>query len=87
MNKNIEPSFSLKIRKFNRLYNKKIIIIFISILLSFNNIKDYNNENMTSTEIDKIINSNIEDIFHNYKYNYSKEELIPYLKYIEYSIF
>ena len=61
------------------------LIIAYKILLYYKYTYQVNN-NYHHFEKEKLIDSNIEDILNNYKYNKTeKYDLIPYLKYIEYA--
>jgi glycosyltransferase involved in cell wall biosynthesis len=74
------------------LYIVLIIILLFSLIILINKINNSfkkkhanNNNNSSDFAIDKIVNSNVENLLQNYTYNSTiKKELIPYLKYIEY---
>ena len=84
------------IKKHNKpkisLYFVLIIILLFSLIILINKINNSfkkkhanNNNNSSDFAIDKIVNSNVENLLQNYTYNSTiKKELIPYLKYIEY---
>ena len=85
------------IKKHNKpkisLYFVLIIILLFSLIILINKINNSlkkkhvnNNNNSSDIAIDKIVNSNVENLLLKYTYNSTiKKEIKPYLKYIEYS--
>ena len=75
------------------LYIVLIIILLFSLIILINKINNSfkkkhanNNNNSSDFAIDKIVNSNVENLLQKYTYNSTiKKEIKPYLKYIEYS--